>query len=92
MKRSKKLLAGAGLIVSLGVLTSCSGPVTTVYAPPPTDKEVTMTPTCEGYGPMPTDIEVTQTPVAVVYGPPPTSVQTKTPTPTPPPDPAPENH
>ena len=72
MKKSKRVLAGAGLIMSLSVLTSCSliRPMSLVYGPPEdmgTKKPVAPTPNYAV-----TEAPVTEEPdwPAPVYGPP----------------------
>ncbi len=70
MKKSSKLLAGAGLILSLGLLTGCEARrmIETVYGPPPAAKtaapEETAAPD-NGFAPWATEE------VEDVYGPPP---------------------
>lgn len=91
MKKSTKLLAGATLITSLGLLSGCEKGVYTVYGPPPETNTPVITEAVETeftevvYGPPPwtdppaiTETVETELPM-LVYGPPPTEEATETP-------------
>ena len=80
MKKSKRILAGTGLIMSLSVLTSCSvtRPFTTVYGPPPDHYLTEATVSAADLTPTPVpavtpaDMPILETEIpAPVYGPPP---------------------